>query len=1154
MKRLIVVTLAFLVGCNGMGSGSRLLPASPDGAAGSDARAAMPGALAAPLARGRRTKVKLTITIPRRHRRETAAQRHPSTISSATQSIGIAINGGTQQIFNTTPSSAGCQIGPSGTTCTFTINANVGSDSLAVTTYSAAGGGGTALDHGTATVNIVAGKANTPAITLGPVVSITADSGVGSLRYAIGAANNGDTIMFLLPAGSTIVLSTPITITTAVSVAGPGVTASARRESERHSHTTYSGLTLSGNNTQQIFSIKAGATVTISGLILTAGQAAVAHNPGGAIGNLGTLSLVGDTFTGNASVVQTIVGRHHRTRAVRPHPPGKGRYAARLAHTERLRPDQLHPHACSSTYFQGGAVYNSGTLNISGTTFDGNTAASNFFPSGTNCEYGLGGAIYNDSNGVLTSSGDIYTNNSAYEGGAIYNDAYAGQMTFTSDTFTSNTGCTATTGCPSSGCVSGSTCASESYGYGAGIYDDDGPGATISGSVFSNNVVGNSPDGNGDGGALYLETGSPSVTGSTFSGNVAGGGTSNCASGEGGAMYVDASSLQLSNDTFTSNSAGGDSYGDGGAIYSYTTMTGNTDSFTGNTATGTGSACSNNGEAEGGAIYSDDGVSLSSSTFSGNTATAAYYSVAGAVYLDDPSVMSSDAFTSNTAVATGFGTPTQSSASGGAIYADDSLTLSGSTFTSNSVTVAGSDPVSAEGGAIDNEALMSSTRNTFASNSVSGPATGGASRNYGGGVYNDSSFISSGDIFRGNAASGTDQAEGGGVFSDDTLSLNGATITSNSVTGPSSFGGGLYSSESGSVLTNSVVSGNTANASTPTGTGYGGGVDDEDGLTVGGSTISNNVAASEGGGLYLDATDVIANSNITGNTATLADNYGGGGGIYGDEGFTITNSTVSGNTAGVSSTLHSGGGGIYNNAGITMMGSTLSGNSVTGSGTGDGGGGIFNYDNATIQNSTITGNRSSIDGGGFLQYTNYTVSLINDTFYQNTATGLGGNIDNPYDITLTTSIVAGGSAATGPDIANAGTITSGNWNLIQTAINPAGTIAGTTTNNFPVGTDPLLLALSNNGGPTFTNADQQTSPGRAVVPFSGSQCNAGGAASNVDQRGFSRGTATAGFCDVGAYEFGGTPGAARTRIPTPKQPHHAKKRARRSLPPPRHVN
>jgi hypothetical protein len=1132
MKRLIFVTLAFLVGCNGMGSsGNRFLPSGPAGTDAVGANAAGNGFGARPIgdARRRKAKVRLKLTVP--HRRHHArALAHPSTISSATQSVGISINGGAAQVFNTTPTSPGCVIGPSGTTCTFTVNAAIGSDTLAVTTYSATGGGGTALDRGSAVVSIVAGKANMPSITLGPVVSTTANTGIGSLRYAIGAANNGDTIMFLLPAGSVVALTSPITVTGNVSVAGPGVTASLRHGG-RVQHATYSGVTLSGGNAQQIFVINAGATMTLSGLILTAGKAAVAHQPGGAIYNQGTLSLVGDTFTGNSSIVSTVV-RAHPAHVHQFKPAKNGR------HSPPQNPEVLHPHACSDTYYEGGAVYNNGTLNVTGSTFDGNVAASNFFPAplgSTNCEYGYGGAIYNDQYGILTSSGNLYTNNQAYDGGAVYNYSRYGQATFTSDTFTSNSGCTATSGCPTLGCT-GTGCTSYAYGYGAAISDEYGPGITITGSVFSGNVVGNSANGFGEGGALYLDSGNPSITGSTFTNNQAGGGTTDCSAGEGGAIAA-YYPLALNNDTFTGNQAGGDENGYGGAIYadgSGHQVIGSNDTFASNTASGTGSTCHADGDAYGGAVYAYYGAQLSNSSFQSNVSTSAYAAYGGAVYVEDPSKFANDTFASNTAVGKGTG-PVNSYGYGGALYAAGDTTLSNSSFTGNVAEALGTQAHQAYGGAIYNDSTLGSTKDTFTSNSAS--ETGSASADaYGGAVYTDSSFISNGDSYQSNAVTSAGTGYGGAIENDSAMAVTGGTFTSNSTTssGNDSEGGAIYNDGTPATITNATLNSNSATA---TGGHFaaGGGIYDASGIVVSGSTIASNSALNEGGGLFLDSgTETLANDKIASNQVTSADGYGGGGGIYGNNGFTLTNSTVSGNGVTISGSIaHSGGGGIYNNAGMTITASTISGNAVAGasSGTNDGGGGIYNYDDATVQNSTVTGNSSSFSGGGIEIYDptlSYHVNLINVTVFGNAATSLGGNVDDAYRITnLTNAVVGGGSAATGPDVANAGTITSGGYNIVATAFNPAGTYNGTTTGN--VTADPLLLALANNGGPTFTDADTSSSPGKGHIPFAASACGSGGMGSNVDQRGFARGAG--GVCDSGAFEFGGTPSLVHRYVP-----------------------
>jgi hypothetical protein len=533
-----VAAASLFAGCAGA---SRMLPTVP--LSGSGALDAVGATSSVREPSGKPISVRMEIRIPRRSR-EHARILHPATISPLTQSLSIAVNGKNRQVFNTTPTSPGCGVGVNGTTCTFATLVKPGTDTFVVNTYAATGGTGTVLDRGIATVPITKGKVNTVAVRLGPAVTTTADSGVGSLRYAIGSANSGDAILFLLPAGSTIALASPIGISGNVSLAGPGAA---------------TPITISGGNAHQLFLIE--GTATISGLTLTQGKAAVPTSPGGAIFNLGTLTLANDRIGGNTSTVSV----------VRAHHPG----AAGI---------QRHPH-CTTTFAQGGALYNDGTLIMTGTTFTGNFVLSNV----ASCIEGEGGAIYNDAPGSISSTGDTFLSNSTMSGGAVYNVGL-GQVSFTNDTFTANTGCTATTGCPTSGCTS-TGCTSFAQGEGAAIFDD-GAGVTIASSIFSNNIAGGASNGStGEGGALALASGIPSVTGSVFTGNLAGGGTAGCSTGEGGALVATVP-IVLNNDSFTNNRAAGDALSIGGAIVATQALQASGDAFKSNAAVGSGSACS----------------------------------------------------------------------------------------------------------------------------------------------------------------------------------------------------------------------------------------------------------------------------------------------------------------------------------------------------------------------------------------------------------------------------------------------------------------------------------------------------------------------------------------------------------------------------------
>ncbi|HEX3748394.1 MAG TPA: choice-of-anchor Q domain-containing protein [Bryobacteraceae bacterium] len=99
-------------------------------------------------------------------------------------------------------------------------------------------------------------------------VTNTNDSGSGTLRAAVNAAQTGDTIVFSLPTGSTITLTSgELGITVGLTIQGPGAGA----------------LTINGNQSSRIFNITSANSVTISGLTLTGGAPSIDAYGGGAI-------------------------------------------------------------------------------------------------------------------------------------------------------------------------------------------------------------------------------------------------------------------------------------------------------------------------------------------------------------------------------------------------------------------------------------------------------------------------------------------------------------------------------------------------------------------------------------------------------------------------------------------------------------------------------------------------------------------------------------------------------------------------------------------------------------------------------------------------------------------------------------------------------
>jgi len=228
-------------------------------------------------------------------------------------------------------------------------------------------------------------------------------------------------------------------------------------------------------------------------------------------------------------------------------------------------------------------------------------------------------------------------------------------------------------------------------------------------------------------------------------------------------------------------------------------------------------------------------------------------------------------------------------------------------------------------------------------------------------------------------------------------------------------------------------------------------------------TVTNGYVNSQGGGIY---------------------NYGGT--------LTMTNCTVSGNTAG------NGAGGIENQGTTNIVNSTISGNT---------GGGIGSHNGTlNVTNSTISGNIGSspfgfgIDhgDGGDLVVTHSTIAgngdvgIINFIFFNGSAT-------------LQNTIVANNTGANCQVMMVP--FTDGGYNLVWGDTTCPGTNA-----------DPKLLALADNGGPTWTHALDNGSAALEQIPSGTNGC---GTTYTTDQRGEIRpGTRNqpTNQCEIGAWE------------------------------------
>jgi len=283
----------------------------------------------------------------------------------------------------------------------------------------------------------------------------------------------------------------------------------------------------------------------------------------------------------------------------------------------------------------------------------------------------------------------------------------------------------------------------------------------------------------------------------------------------------------------------------------------------------------------------------------------------------------------------------------------------------------------------------------------------------GGAIFSEEAFVMTNCVVATSISSGS----GGGlhVSTPGKISITGTKFIGNQA---SSNGGALYlrilgTGATGSIqITNCLISGNASG-------GRGGGLYarisvGNGNLTVDKTTISNNTAATGGGGAWLgdfapgldnndgtpdDGKLTIKNSVITGNRLSGANSRGGG--LYLVDGnHTIQNTQISDNTALLK------GGGIFvsgDQDSFKMLAVKVSGNTTTDS-TPDTTGGAGVYLNGghvvTIQSSSFTGNRSASSGGAIqvrggvsTGANGFSVKITGTTFSSNLSAGNGAAVD-----------------------------------------------------------------------------------------------------------------------------------------------------------------
>lgn len=261
-------------------------------------------------------------------------------------------------------------------------------------------------------------------------------------------------------------------------------------------------------------------------------------------------------------------------------------------------------------------------------------------------------------------------------------------------------------------------------------------------------------------------------------------------------------------------------------------------------------------------------------------------------------------------------------------------------------------------------------------------------------------------------------ASGGAIMNDaGTLTVTGSRIEKNRA---ERAGGGIEANAGTTTVTDSTLRGNRTGA----GPGNGGALHltGAGTVTVQGSTVLRNRAASEGGGLWnsADGQMTVTDTVLKGNVARGAEATMGGGALFNDGGtLTVEQVTATGNRA----TGEAGsGGGVLNDQGtLSISDSTFSRNRAvragggietnlgtvdlatvdlldnrTGDAPGNGGGlHLTGMAQVTYDAGTVTGNRAAAQGGGLW----------------NSDTGF---------LTVTGVDVSGNEAPEGPDVYNDG--------------------------------------------------------------------------------------------------------------------------------------
>gem|GEM_PF-6125214 len=221
------------------------------------------------------------------------------------------------------------------------------------------------------------------------------------------------------------------------------------------------------------------------------------------------------------------------------------------------------------------------------------------------------------------------------------------------------------------------------------------------------------------------------------------------------------------------------------------------------------------------------------------------------------------------------------------------------------------------------------------------------------------------------------------------LILNNITLTGGktTTTGPTIGGGAIFVNDDAELTMNNVtLSNNRSEAMSGSVLGYGGAINIEGRATITNSEIVNNYARRGGGisSFHLVGSSLTNSNDVEIFSSTISDNMATveGGGIYAEGGDLIIDGvTLANNEVSVSGDLRGNGGGVYVEEGefFRLRKSTISGNSAS-----SGGGVEFAADTAEIQANTIVYNTAEDSCGGLCGGTG-SVQLVHNIISGNRA-------------------------------------------------------------------------------------------------------------------------------------------------------------------------